>query len=241
MSFDTNSPSKQQTEESAEADNQKTPKWGLKVDKINPSLGKLRKPDFLKTPSSEIMISGIHTRELSSYLHHELEKIGEIVEIKMKWLKSGDMLVKFADPNSAKKAMAVFDGIYLWGAKLKVTQILKLKNVFKPKIGRFLNKTKLLPQIKENEESSDGEKVSSSENEKYSPTSIIDNEEDTLELIKKNITDLIDNEDPQDNEEAQIRSDHRNNTSSSNMGLEYSNHTQNTWDEEQKYYEQEDF
>lgn len=51
------------------------------------------------------MISGINTRDLSSYLHHELEQIGEILEMRMKWLNSGHMNVKFASPESAKKAM----------------------------------------------------------------------------------------------------------------------------------------
>lgn len=118
---------------------------------------------------------------------------------------------------------------------------MQLNTAFKPKLGRFLNKTKLLPQIKENEESSDGEKVSSSENEKYSPNSIIDNEVDTLELIKKNITDLIDTEDPQDNLESQDESKNDNNTNSSNMGLEYNQQIENSWDEDQRYYEHDDF
>lgn len=118
---------------------------------------------------------------------------------------------------------------------------MQLNTSFKPKLGRFLNNAKLLPLIKENEESSDGEKVSSSENDKYSPNSIIENEADTLEYIKKNITDLIDTEDPQDNVEAQEKAHKGNKTNSSNMGLDYSHQVKESWEDDQRYYEQEDF
>ncbi len=241
MNFGKNSGKNQSSEINRGSEDQKRPQWGLKVDKIKPSVGKLRKPDFLKNPSSDIMISGINSRELSSYLHQELQKIGEIIELRMKWLNSGDMQVKFAHPDSAKKAMDLFDGIYLWGTKLKVTQILQLNTAFKPKIGRFFNKSNLLPQIKENEESSDGEKVSSSENDKYSPNSIMENEIDTLELIKKNITDLIDNEDPQDQVNSQEDSNNGSLNNANTMGMEYNQQTAENWEDDQRYYEQEDF
>lgn len=241
MNFGKNSGKNQSSDANRSSEGQKRPQWGLKVDKIKPSVGKLRKPDFLKTPSCDIMISGINSKRMSSYLHQELQKIGEIIELRMKWLNSGDMQVKFAHPESAKKAMDLFDGCYLSGTKLKVTQILQLNTAFKPKIGRFFNKSKLLPQIKENEESSDGEKVSSSENEKYSPNSIRENDVDTLELIKKNITDLIDNEDPPGKLDFQEDSNNGSNSNMNSMGMEYNPQPAKNWDEDQRYYEQEDF
>jgi hypothetical protein len=136
--------------------------------------------------------------------------------------------------------MDLYDGVDLWGTKLKVTQILKLNTAFKPKIGRFFNKNNL-PQIKENEESSDGEKLSNSENEKYSPSNIVENDVDTLELIKKNITDLIDTEDPQDEMNKQKSFSKNDNIGPNNMGLEYQQQVPQGWDESQLYYDQEEF
>ena len=97
-----------------------------------------------------------------------LDEIGEILELKMKWLKRGDMQVKFKREESAKKAMEIFDGMEMDGTKLQVTQVFQLLPSFKPKFGKVFHKTEL-QMINETEDNSEGEKVSGSDNEQYSP------------------------------------------------------------------------
>lgn len=172
-----------------QVENQRKPEenntqWGLKIDKINPSLEKLGKHNFLKDRSSEIHINGVNSNEMSTKLHEELLKIGEISELKMKWLNNGDMQVKFKYPESARKAMELLDGRKIGDTTLKVTQVFQIIPSFKPKIGKIFRKTRL-PKIQESGNSSDGEKVSSSENDIASPQQNIESDQENHELIEK--------------------------------------------------------
>jgi hypothetical protein len=159
-----------------------TAQWGLKVNKISSSVKKFRRNNLMRNKSKEIKISGV-TPEITPSIHQELLKIGDITELKMKWLNRGDMQVKFRDEKSAREAMERLDGMEINGTKLQVTQVFQLLGSFKLKFGRNFNQTRL-QQIKESEDSDDADPESSNDNDSY-PQIVEEDENDNIEQIEK--------------------------------------------------------
>lgn len=211
--------------------------WGLKVDKINSSVSKFRKHNLNKKRSKEIKISGVTSKGMSSVLHQKLNEIGEIIELKMKWLNRGDMQVKFKHEESAKKAMELFDGMEMEGTKLQVTQVFQLLPSFKPKFGKVFRQT-CLQQIKEDEDSSEGEKASSSENDKNSPQAL-QKKLENHKLIERNINDLIDSEVTEEKSDTKGK-EKANQLNLQDMGLDSQFSNNQNWEEDFQYYNQED-
>lgn len=165
------------------------PTWNLSLSKINTSVLNFRRLSNLRSKSRVIKISGVRL-DMTPNLHHHLQKIGDVIELQMKWIEKGDMQVKFKSEKSAKEAMEKLDGMEMNGSKLQVTQMFQLKS-FKPKLKMGFPCTKLT-KIQETEDSDDGEVEFSDEDYSLAKSS---EEKQTRDKIVKNISDVIDNHD----------------------------------------------
>lgn len=135
----------------------------------------------MRRKSKVIKISGVKP-EMAPDLHHQLQKIGDVIELQMKWLNRGEMQVKFRDEKCAREAMEVLDGIEMNGSKLQVTQVFHILP-FKPKLKMGFHQTKL-GLIKESEDSDDADPASSNEEGSFPPT-IEEIENENQEQIEK--------------------------------------------------------
>lgn len=122
---------------------------------------RFRRKGLLRNKSRVIKISGVN-KGMTGDLHSELQKIGDVVELQMKWVSRGDMQVKFKDEKSAREAMDRLDGKEIKGSKLQVTQVFQIVVPFGGKNKRGFPQTKL-GLIKESEDSDDPERISSEE------------------------------------------------------------------------------
>lgn len=163
--------------------------------KLKTGAQNFRSNNILRKKSKVIKISGVKP-EMTPDLHHQLQKIGDIVELQMKWLARGDMQVKFKDEKSAREAMEVLDGMEMNGSKLQVTQVFHLLG-FKRNLKMPFRQTPL-GLIKESEDSDSGDPNSSNEEQTSYPATIEESEKENQEQIEKNINDLIDNTEDDD-------------------------------------------
>lgn len=134
------------------------PSPNISFKKGDSSVQKFRRKNLLRTKSRVIKISGVN-KGMTGDLHSQLQKIGDVVELQMKWLSQGDMQVKFKDEKSAREAMMFLDGMEMNGSKLQVTQVFQIVHPFAGKLRRVFPQTKL-GLIKESEDSDDQEKIS---------------------------------------------------------------------------------
>lgn len=162
------------------------------------SVTKFRRNNLWRNKSRQINISGVRT-DMTRDLIEKLQSIGEIIELKMKWLERGDMQVKFKDEASARQAMEELDGIVIDGSRLQVTRAFQLQPTFRNRLKGVYQQT-WLQQIKEDEDSDDPDQITSNSGQSF-PQTIDDISEDNHEIIEKNINDIIDNEDDQNHEE----------------------------------------
>lgn len=139
-----------------------------------------RRKNFIRNKSKVIKISGV-TQDMTPIIHKELNNIGEVVELQMKWLNQGDMQVKFRDAKSAREAMELLDGMELNGSKLQVTQVFQLQ--FNKRLKASFPTTKL-QLIKEDDDSEDADPPSNGENNSF-PTNGNDSEKESHEQIEK--------------------------------------------------------
>ena len=159
---------------------------------------KFRRKNILRNKSKVIKISGVN-KDITTELYNLLQNIGDIIELKTKWVNRGDMQVKFKDEKSAKKAMDKLDGMVINGCKLQVTQVFPIFASLNAKNKAGFHQTKL-GLIKESEDSDEPDR-GSSEDDKSSLQKIEETENESFEQIEKNITDIIDtNEDETEDE-----------------------------------------
>lgn len=154
------------------------PQWNVKPRVTTPVMS-FRRKNFLRNKSKVIKISGV-THSMTPAIHTELNKVGEIIELQMKWLNQGDMQVKFRNEKSAKEAMDLLDGMEINGSKLQVTQVFQLE--FNRRLKPNFHKTKL-QLIKESEDSDDADPPSSNENNAL-PETILENEGEHIEQLE---------------------------------------------------------